>query len=84
MLTSTPPPTPSTAGTVSAATSAARGFGHWAADPTAAAVPLIRSRVRALLEGWQIASEIADVLLLAVSELAGNVVLHAAVGRMRV
>lgn len=62
-----------------------RGFGRWAAEPTAATVPLIRSRVRSVLDGWEIAAEIADVLLLAVSELAGNVVLHAAgAGRLRV
>lgn len=88
MLTSTPPPTPpmppSAAGPAAIGASAARGFDHWAAEPTAATVPLIRSRVRTVLEGWQIAAEIADVLLLAVSELVGNVVLHAAVGRMRV
>ncbi|MFE4261891.1 ATP-binding protein [Streptomyces sp. NPDC056883] len=63
----------------------ARGFGRWAAEPTAATVPLIRSRVRSILEGWDIAAEIADVLLLAASELVGNVVLHAAgAGRLRV
>lgn len=89
MLTSTTPPMPPTrtsaAGPVTTTAAApARGFGHWAAEPTAAAVPLIRSRVRTVLEGWQIAAETADLLLLAVSELVGNVVLHAAVGRMRV
>nr|WSX53479.1 ATP-binding protein [Streptomyces sp. NBC_00974] len=91
MLTSTPPSTPpsaagpaSAAGPVATAASPARDFGHWAAEPTAATVPLIRSRVRTVLEGWRIAADITDVLLLAVSELAGNVVLHAAVGRMRV
>ncbi|WP_407840968.1 ATP-binding protein [Streptomyces sp. DSM 116496] len=77
------PTDPDTPG--SATTSRARGFGRWAAEPTAATVPLIRSRVRSVLEGWEIAAEIADALLLAVSELVGNVVLHAAgAGRLRV
>lgn len=100
MLTSTPTPTPphsgpvgpagpsdpvGLSGPVSAAASRARGFGHWAARPTTATVPLMRSRVRSALDGWQIAGEIADVLLLAVSELVANVVLHAAeAGRLRV
>ncbi|MET9378190.1 ATP-binding protein [Streptomyces sp. NPDC002992] len=53
-------------------------------EPTPATVPLVRTRVRALLEGWRIAAGIADTLLLAVSELVGNVVQHAATGRMRV
>ncbi len=63
-----------------------RSFAHWAVEPTAVAVPLVRARVRAVLEGWRIAAEAVDVLLLAVSELAGNVVQHAAAatGRMRV
>ncbi|MFD5145502.1 ATP-binding protein [Streptomyces sp. NPDC058401] len=62
-----------------------RGFGRWAAEPTPATVPLIRSRVRSVLDGWAVAAEIADLLLLAVSELVGNVVLHAAgAGRLRV
>ncbi|MFG2998617.1 ATP-binding protein [Streptomyces sp. NPDC048340] len=61
-------------------------FVRWAAEPTAATVPLLRSRIRALLEGWEIAADTADVMLLAVSELVANVVLHAAAarGRMRV
>ncbi|MFF1415918.1 ATP-binding protein [Streptomyces sp. NPDC058289] len=97
MLTSTPPairPTahpdtpadPDTPGHPTSATAPrARGFGRWAAEPTAATVPVIRSRVRSMLEGWDIADEIADVLLLAVSELVGNVVLHAfGAGRLRV
>lgn len=97
MLTSTPPAihpvadpdtpaVPTSAASAAAAASArARGFGRWAAEPTAATVPLIRSRVRSVLDGWEIATEIADVLLLAVSELVGNVVLHAAgAGRLRV
>nr|WSW57990.1 ATP-binding protein [Streptomyces sp. NBC_00998] len=63
-----------------------RSFAHWAVEPTAVAVPLVRARVRDVLEGWRIAAEAVDVLLLAVSELAGNVVQHAAAatGRMRV
>ncbi|MFD9337116.1 ATP-binding protein [Streptomyces sp. NPDC060028] len=63
-----------------------RGFARWTAEPTAATVPLLRARVRALLEGWEVAADTADVLLLAVSELVANVVLHAAAapGRMRV
>ncbi|MFE2141322.1 ATP-binding protein [Streptomyces sp. NPDC059456] len=45
----------------------------------------MRTRVRAVLEGWRVAPEAVDVLLLAVSELAANVVRHAAgTGRMRV
>ncbi|MFE7807771.1 ATP-binding protein [Streptomyces sp. NPDC057430] len=61
-------------------------FVRWIPDPTAATVPLVRSRVRALLEGWRITSEVTDTLLLAVSELVGNVVRHAAAAtdRMRV
>ncbi|MFE6843988.1 ATP-binding protein [Streptomyces sp. NPDC057686] len=63
-----------------------RSFARWAVEPTAVAVPLVRARVRVVLEGWRIAAEVVDVLLLAVSELAGNVVRHAAAatGRMRV
>ncbi|MFE2310965.1 ATP-binding protein [Streptomyces sp. NPDC059411] len=83
MLTTTPFP----AGPVVDAPSRVRGFARWAATPTAATVPLVRSRVRTLLEGWRVAADTADVLLLAVSELVGNVVLHAAgpaTGRMRV
>ncbi|MFK0234889.1 ATP-binding protein [Streptomyces vinaceus] len=63
----------------------ARTFAHWAAEPVPAAVPILRARVRAVLAGWPVSAEVADVLLLAVSELAGNVVQHAAAGgRMRV
>ncbi|MEU9863633.1 ATP-binding protein [Streptomyces sp. NPDC047971] len=62
-----------------------RAFVRWVPEPTAATVPLVRGRVRALLEGWRIASDVADTFLLAVSELVGNVVRHAAAtGRMRV
>ncbi|MEV6582547.1 ATP-binding protein [Streptomyces sp. NPDC051582] len=63
----------------------ARGFAHWVAEPAPAAVPILRARVRAVLEGWPVSAEVADVLLLAVSELAGNAAQHAAAGgRMRV
>ncbi|MFJ7203615.1 ATP-binding protein [Streptomyces sp. NPDC098789] len=93
-----PSPLPSTTGTMTASASAsasasataaatrhARAFARWAVEPTAAVVPLIRSRVRAVLDDWPVTAEIADVLLLAVSELTGNVVLHAAATRrMRV
>ncbi|MFD5511846.1 ATP-binding protein [Streptomyces sp. NPDC127051] len=62
-----------------------RGFARWVAEPAPAAVPLLRTRVRVALEGWPVSAGVADVLLLAVSELAGNVVQHAAAGgRMRV
>ncbi|MCJ0869822.1 ATP-binding protein [Streptomyces sp. AP-93] len=91
MLTSTPPSAPPVADPVHPAdpasaaappaASQARDFGHWAAEPTAATVPLIRSRVRSVLDGWEVSAGIADVLLLAVSELVGNVVLHAADAR---
>ncbi|MFD9358418.1 ATP-binding protein [Streptomyces sp. NPDC060031] len=68
-----------------AAEAPARVFARWTAEPTAATVPLLRARVRALLEGWEVADDTAGVLLLAVSELVANVVLHAAApGRMRV
>ncbi|MCX4524240.1 MULTISPECIES: ATP-binding protein [unclassified Streptomyces] len=64
----------------------ARTFVHWVCAPTPASVPLVRTRVRAVLDGWRIAGDVADTLLLAVSELVGNVVQHAAAqtGRMRV
>ncbi|MFF4294459.1 ATP-binding protein [Streptomyces vinaceus] len=63
----------------------ARTFAHWAAEPVPAAVPILRARVRSVLAGWPVSAEVVDVLLLAVSELAGNVVQHAAAGgRMRV
>ncbi|MCY0938899.1 ATP-binding protein [Streptomyces sp. H34-S4] len=85
MLTSAPPPTTRPSGPIASASPRARGFGHWAARPTAATVPAMRSRVRSTLDGWQIAGDIADILLLAVSELVANVVLHAAdPGRLRV
>ncbi|MDT9688915.1 ATP-binding protein [Streptomyces sp. P9(2023)] len=75
---STPCPTPSP--------SPVRAFARWVSGPTPATVPLVRTRVRAVLEGWRIAADIADTLLLAVSELVGNVVRHAtaSTGRMRV
>ncbi|MBT2489899.1 ATP-binding protein [Streptomyces sp. ISL-96] len=53
-------------------------FTHWSFSPTAATVPLIRARVRAVLEAWRISVDLSDALLLAVSELATNVVRHAA------
>ncbi|WP_330328776.1 ATP-binding protein [Streptomyces sp. NBC_00536] len=81
MLTASPSPAAAQATTPGAV----RAFARWTAEPTAAAVPLIRSRVRAVLDGWRVTAGIADVLLLAVSELTGNVVLHAAsTRRMRV
>lgn len=42
--------------------------------------------MRATLDGWRVPVEVADALLLAVSELVGNVVRHAGggAGRMRV
>ncbi|MGW6982050.1 ATP-binding protein [Streptomyces sp. NPDC054932] len=63
-----------------------RSFAHWVADPTAASVPQVRSRVRAVLDDWRVVGEVADALLLAVSELVANVVRHAGggAGRMRV
>ncbi|MER7953786.1 ATP-binding protein [Streptomyces sp. NPDC096030] len=63
-----------------------QAFVRWIPGPTAATVPLVRSRVRALLEGWRITSDVTDTFLLAVSELVGNVVRHAAAAtdRMRV
>lgn len=76
MLTST--------GTARPALPAVRSFVHWVADPVAASVPQVRARVRAALEGWRVPLDVADVLLLAVSELVGNVVRHAGAGRMRV
>ncbi|MET3984643.1 ATP-binding protein [Streptomyces sp. PvR034] len=80
----TPPPVTTTTATPSAAHQV-RAYARWAVAPTAAVVPLIRSRLRAVLDGWPVTAEIADVLLLAVSELTGNVILHAAATRrMRV
>ncbi|MFF3862710.1 ATP-binding protein [Streptomyces sp. NPDC002209] len=74
------------AAAAAAAPARVRSFAQWAVEPAAVAVPLVRARVRVVLEGWRIAAEVVDVLLLAVSELAGNVVRHAAAatGRMRV
>ncbi|MFJ7587770.1 ATP-binding protein [Streptomyces sp. NPDC097617] len=65
---------------------AVRSYVRWVADPDAASVPQVRSRVRATLDGWRVPAEAADALLLAVSELVGNVVRHAGggAGRMRV
>ncbi|MEU7038893.1 ATP-binding protein [Streptomyces sp. NPDC046237] len=69
-----------------AASTPTRIFVHWVPEPTAATVPQVRSHVRSLLERWRIATDVADALLLAVSELVGNVVQHAAAatGRIRV
>ncbi|MEU4123516.1 ATP-binding protein [Streptomyces virginiae] len=63
---------------------AVRRFVRWVADPDVASVPQVRARVRATLEAWAVPLDTADVLLLAVSELVGNVVRHAGTGRMRV
>ncbi|MEV7520611.1 ATP-binding protein [Streptomyces sp. NPDC091371] len=63
---------------------AARSFVQWVVDPVAENVPQVRARVRAILEGWCVPLGAADALLLAVSELVGNVVRHVGVGRMRV
>ncbi|MFJ6795154.1 ATP-binding protein [Streptomyces sp. NPDC091268] len=64
---------------------ARRCFARWTAEPTAATVPLLRNRLRVLLEGWEVAAETVDVMLLAASELLANVVVHAtaAPGPMR-
>lgn len=79
MLTTTSQPAP-----VSAAWAAPRppvaprlSFVYWAPSPTVATVPQVRARLRAVLEGWCVSSDVADILLLAVSELASNVVRHA-------
>ncbi|WP_328761731.1 MULTISPECIES: ATP-binding protein [unclassified Streptomyces] len=80
-----PAPAPASAPEPVRAPVRGRGVARWAVEPTVAAVPLVRTRVRVVLEGWRVAAEVVDVLLLAVSELAGNVVQHAATnGRMRV
>ncbi|PWK66714.1 serine/threonine-protein kinase RsbW [Streptomyces sp. CG 926] len=64
---------------------AVRSYVRWVADPVAASVPQVRSRVRTTLDGWRVSGEVVDALLLAVSELVGNVVRHAGgAGRMRV
>ncbi|WP_314241479.1 ATP-binding protein [Streptomyces kutzneri] len=64
---------------------AVRSFVHWVCDPVAASVPQVRSRVRATLDAWRVPADVVDALLLAVSELVGNVVRHAGgAGRMRV
>ncbi|MFF8266906.1 ATP-binding protein [Streptomyces sp. NPDC016562] len=70
--------------TGSPAIPAVRSFVHWVADPIAASVPQVRARVRHALDAWGVPVDAADVLLLAVSELVGNVVRHAGGGRMRV
>ncbi|MFJ3834929.1 ATP-binding protein [Streptomyces sp. NPDC054904] len=62
----------------------AGGFVHWVTDPVAATVPRVRARVRVVLGEWRVSRGVAEALLLAVSELVGNVVQHAAGGRMRV
>jgi len=54
-----------------------RSFAHWAPSPTAATVPQVRARLRVVLEGWRISSDVADTLLLAVTELVSNAVRHA-------
>ncbi|MEU9143407.1 ATP-binding protein [Streptomyces sp. NPDC048349] len=61
-----------------------RSVTHWVTDPAPAAVPQVRARVRAVLEGWRVPLDASDALLLAVSELVGNVVRHVGTGRMRV
>lgn len=66
------------------APAAVRGFARWVVDPVAAHVPRVRACVRALLESWLTPLDAAEALLLAVSELVGNVVRHARAGRMRV
>ncbi|MFJ3979058.1 ATP-binding protein [Streptomyces sp. NPDC090021] len=63
---------------------AVRRFVHRVADPDGSSVPRVRARVRAALEAWGVPLDAADVLLMAVSELVGNVVRHAGAGRMRV
>ncbi|MFJ9933567.1 ATP-binding protein [Streptomyces virginiae] len=70
--------------TGTSAVPAIRRFVHWVADPDVASVPQVRARVRVALEAWAVPLDTADVLLLAVSELVGNVVRHAGAGRMRV
>lgn len=70
----------------SGAPPAGRSFVCWALRPTLAAVPQVRAYVRAVLEGWQVAADLADALILIVSELAANAVQHAgaATDRLRV
>lgn len=63
---------------------AVRSFSRWVADPVAAHVPQVRACVRAILTSWLTPRPAAEALLLAVSELVGNVVRHAGAGRMRV
>ncbi|WP_329389056.1 ATP-binding protein [Streptomyces sp. NBC_01351] len=63
---------------------AVRSFVHWVTDPVAAHVPQVRARVRTVLDGWRISVDESDSLLLALSELVGNVVRHVGAGRMRV
>ncbi|GGP89741.1 ATP-binding protein [Streptomyces melanogenes] len=50
---------------------------RWAVRPTAAAVPAVRASVRTVLDGWCVASDRGEVLLLTVSELVTNAVRHA-------
>jgi two-component sensor histidine kinase len=52
-------------------------FVHRLPTPTTASVPRTRARVGAVLEGWRVAPDVADTLLLAVSELVANAVRHA-------
>ncbi|MFE0577059.1 ATP-binding protein [Streptomyces sp. NPDC058874] len=66
------------------ATPVIRRFDQWVADPDAASVSQVRARVRATLSAWAVPLDVTDVLLLAVSELVGNVVRHVGAGRMRV
>ncbi|WP_079154030.1 ATP-binding protein [Streptomyces subrutilus] len=63
---------------------AVRSFTHWVTDPLPVAVPQVRARVRAVLDGWGVPLDASDALLLAVSELVANVVRHVGAGRMRV
>ncbi|MEV5974839.1 ATP-binding protein [Streptomyces sp. NPDC051921] len=51
---------------------------HWTTPPTAACVPLIRTRVGSALAAWGISGELRDTLLLTVAELVGNAVRHTA------
>ncbi|MEU6883325.1 ATP-binding protein [Streptomyces sp. NPDC046712] len=51
---------------------------RWVSRPTAARVPRIRAHVGAVLAAWGISGDLADTLLLTVTELVGNAVRHAA------
>ncbi|MDG4856878.1 ATP-binding protein [Streptomyces sp. T-3] len=79
MLTTTPDP-PARASSTRAPTTPApprrRRFVQWL-PPAAASVPRTRARVGAVLAGWRVPPDTADTLLLAVSELVTNAVLHA-------